>query len=788
MSTRPTDIDTAASPADLVPQAPVGTGYVATGDPVSRTDGHAKVTGQARYAAEHPVEALTYAVVVNTVAATGRIVGLDVQAALAVPGVIDVLSHLNRPKLRKLDLFYKDMIAPAGSPFKPFASEAVVYSGQPVALVVAHSFEAARYAASLVRVTVEETPHDTDLVASLSRARKPDPKRLGFKSPPRPRGEADVAFETAPVKVAAEYHGGAEHHNPMEMHATTVIREANGHLTVYDKNQGSQNCRMTVSHVFGLSRHKLTVKNPFVGGAFGSGLRPKYNLLLAVMASLHLKRSVRLVLTRQQMFTFGHRPETWQHVKLAAERDGTLKAIVHEAIGATSRYEDYVEIVVNWAGQLYRCDNVRLQYQLVELDQASPCDMRAPGAAHGLHALEIAMDELATELAMDPLQLRLVNYAERDPQSDKPHSSKTLRACYEQGAERFGWAQRDPRPRQRKEGHEWVGWGMASGVWDAMQMAARVSAVLHADGRLVLESAASDIGTGTYTVMAQIAAASLGLPLEQVQFRLGDSRMPFAAVEGGSAHVATVGSAVDGVCEKLKTRLLSLAKKLPHAGFASARLADVEFVRGTLRRRDDVQRAVPLSEVLALTDGAGIEAKYLLLPALLRQRKYLRATHAAVFCEVRVDEELGTVRVTRVVSAVDAGRIMNAKLARSQVTGSVVWGISQALHEETHTDHRLGRFMNHSFAEYHVAVNADIHDIDVIFVQQDDPVVSRLGAKGIGEIGIVGVAAAVSNAIYHAVGRRVRSLPMTPDKVMAPGDGWAAGDVGVGIPVRPSMG
>lgn len=766
---------------DQLPRAPAGTGCVALGDPVSRADGPVKVTGRARYAAEHPAADLVHGVVVNTVAATGRIVALHVDEALAVPGVIDVLSHLNRPRLRKMDLFHKDMISPPGSPFKPFASDRVLYSGQPVALVVAHSFEAARHAASLVRVEVDETHHRTHLLGQLKRAHKPSPMRAGFKSPPKPRGDADAAFEAAPVKVAAEYHGGTEHHNPMEMHATTVIRGPDGHLTVHDKNQGAQNCRMTVSHVFGLPKRKLTVMNAFVGGAFGSGLRPQYNLLLAVMASLHLKRSVRVVLTRQQMFTFGHRPETWQRVKLAADRDGRLQAVVHEAIGATSHHEDYVEVVVNWAAQLYRCDHVRTAYQVVSLDQASPCDMRAPGAAHGLHALEIAMDELAAELSMDPLQLRLVNYAECDADSGKPHSSKALRACYAQGAERFGWSQRAPQPRSRKEGDEWVGSGMATGVWDAMQMAARVRAVLHRDGRLVLESAASDIGTGTYTVMAQIAAVALGLPLERVTFRLGDSRLPFAPVEGGSSHVATVGSAVDGVCEKLKKRLLALARRRPESTFKSARLQDVEFAAGHLRLRSAPQAAVPLMALLADVGDGGLEEKYLLLPSMLKQSRYARAVHSAVFCEVRVDEEMGTVRVTRVVSAIDAGRIMNAKLARSQVFGSVVWGIGQALHEETHADHRLGRFMNHSFAEYHIAVNADVHDIDVLFVEQDDRIVSRLGAKGIGEIGIVGVAAAVSNAIFHATGRRIRSLPMTPDKVMAPGDGWAAGDSGVGI-------
>jgi xanthine dehydrogenase YagR molybdenum-binding subunit len=322
---------------------------------------------------------------------------------------------------------------------------------------------------------------------------------------------------------------------------------------------------------------------------------------------------------------------------------------------------------------------------------------------------------------------------------------------------------------------------MATGQWDALQMFARARAVLHADGRLEVESAATDIGTGTYTVMAQIAATAMGLPMERVTFRLGDSTLPVAPIEGASSHVTTIGSAVDGACEKLQNRLWKLARGAKDSPLAKTQFDEVEFVEGTIRRRGDPASAVSFTGLLAEAGEERIEEKFLLLPNMARQKKYIRTVNSAVFCEVRVDEELGTVRVTRVVSAVAAGRIMNALTARSQVIGGIVWGISQALHEETHADHRLGRFMNHNYAEYHVAANADIHDIDVIFVDEDDRIVSRLGAKGVGEIGIVGVAAAVSNAIYHATGRRIRSTPMTPDKVMAPGEGWESGDSALGI-------
>lgn len=750
------------------PRAPVGSGHVPAGGAVPRVDGAVKVSGQARYAAEHPAPDLAWGVVVNSCIARGRITRIDTAHALRVPGVLEVLTHENRPHMRSLGFMYKDMTAPQGTPFKPLHDAEVRYSGQPIALVLADSFEAARHAAALVAVQYEQQPHETRLLAHMDRARQPSSLKAGYSPPPQPRGDADAAFADAAVKHDAEYYSGVEHHNPMEMHATTVLRGADGHLTIYDKTQGSQNSRWVVSRAFGIPKSDVTVRNPYVGGAFGSGLRPQYNLHLAVMGALRLERSVRVVLTRQQMFTFGHRPETWQRVQLGADADGTLRAVTHVAVAETSRNEDYVEVVVNWSGQLYRVDNVRLDYQLVELDQYTPLDMRAPGAAHGVHALEVAMDELSYRLGMDPLALRLKNYTDHDASKDLPYSSKELRACYAQAAERFGWHHRPPAPRAMQEGNELVGWGMASGIWDAMQMFARAHAVLHADGRLVVSSAATDIGTGTYTVMTQIAAQAMGLPLENVSFQLGDSTLPVAPVEGGSSHVATVGSAVAGVCEKLQKTLVRMAALLPDSPFFGKRLKDVEFSEAAIRLRRDPAVQMPLTALLQAAGKAHIEDKYLMLPHLLKQKNYVRCVHSAVFCEVRVDEDFGTVRVTRVVTAVAAGRIINPKTARSQVVGGIVWGISQALHEESHADHALGRFMNHNLAEYHVPVNADIEDIEVIFVEEDDRIVSRLGAKGVGEIGIVGVAAAVCNAIHHATGRRVRSTPMTPDKVMAP--------------------
>ncbi|MFL6707717.1 MAG: xanthine dehydrogenase family protein molybdopterin-binding subunit, partial [Massilia sp.] len=669
-------------PALRTPVAEAGTGAVSIGMPVSRVDGRDKVTGRARYAAEHlpqPGEQpLLYGVVVSGTIARGIVEHIDCTAALDVPGVVDVITHQNRPPMSRYDLMHKDMTAPGGSPFRPLYDNKVRHSGQPLALVVAETFEAARHAAGLVRIRYEQSGHQTDMLALIDKAKTPSSSKPGYEPPPKPKGHPDEVWEKAAVRIDSEYHEHVEHHNPLEMFASTVIRGVDGHLTIYDKTQSSQNSRWYVYHAFGVPKEKVTVRNPYVGGAFGSGLRPQYQLALAVMAALKLERSVRVVLTRQQMFTFGHRPEAVQRVRLSADHDGTLTSIIHEAVTETSRLEDYVETVVQFSGMLYKCAHIRLGYKVIEVDHFTPLDMRAPGAATGIHALEVAMDEMACAIGMDPLAFRLKNYAEVDPGSNMPYSTKELRACYLQGAAKFGWDKRPLETRARREGRELVGWGMATGIWDALQLFARAEGVLHRDGSLVISSAASDIGTGTYTAMCIIAADALGLPLEKVRFQLGDSTLPVAPVEGGSSHVATVGSAVQGVCEKLQQSLFKIARRMPGSPFAKAKFADVQFADGMLEMKGQ-GTALALTDILAASGDQRLEEKFMLLPAVLKQRKFKRLTHSAVFAEVRVDEELGTVRVTRVVSAVAAGRIINAKAAKSQIIGGVVWGISQAM-------------------------------------------------------------------------------------------------------------
>lgn len=726
------------------------------GQPLDRVDGPLKVTGQARYASEFHVPGLLYGSVVNSTIARGRIVSIDASAAEAVPGVTLVLTHQNRPPIASYDEPYEDDDAAEGSPFRPLFNDRILYSGQPIALVVAENLELARYAGSLVKVEYAAEPHRTDLLSELHSMHKA-PAEL-----PEPRGDADSALASAQYKVEVQYSTPVEHHNPMEPHASTVHYFPEGNLEIYDKTQGVQNCMRYLEGVFDMEG-KIRVLSPFVGGAFGSGLRPQYQLTLAVMAALKLKRSVRVTLKRQQMFTFGYRPRTVQRLSLGAGADGQLQAITHQAIGQTSRFEDFTEHEVEWSGMLYKCPNVKLDYQLVPLDVYTPLDMRAPGATIGVYALESAMDELAYATGVDPVQLRLTNYSDRNANEDKPYSSKELRQCYEQGAERFGWARRTPEPRSMRDGDQLIGWGMATGVWEAMQMPAAANACMDPDGRLVVSSATSDIGTGTYTVMTQIAAAAMGLPMNQVEFRLGDSNMSKAPLEGGSFTVSSVGTAVQQACEALQEKLLDAAQQSPVSPFTGAKLDDVEFVDGRMRLKASPDQSVELTRIVAASGV--IEAEASAEPGKKRN-DYSTATHSAIFVEVRVDESLRTVKVSRVVSAVAAGRVVNPKTAGNQIVGGVVWGIGQALHEETMIDHNLGRYMNHNLSEYHVPVNADIGDIDVIFVDEKDEIVNALGSKGVGEIGIVGVAAAVGNAIYHATGKRVRDLPITMDKLL----------------------
>jgi xanthine dehydrogenase YagR molybdenum-binding subunit len=734
------------------------TAYIGT--PTPRVDGQAKVTGAAKYAGEFTAEGLVHGFVVEATIPRGRITRLDTKEALKVAGVLDVLTHEHRPPLADKDEAWKDEVAPEeGSPFRPLYDDSIKFNGQPIALVLAEDWETARFAATLVRVEYREEPaFATDLEARRSKAAK-------VKQPHKPRGDAAGALEGAAIRHEAEYFIPTEHHNPMELYASTVVWEGKDRLTVYDKTQGVQNVHKFLCSVFGKKPDDIRVLSPYVGGAFGSGLRPQYQVVLAMLGALAQKRSVRVVLTRQQMYGLGHRPATIERVGLGAKPDGALDVVVHEATAITSRYEDFSRNDTGWAEQLYKSPNSSFSHKLVRLDVSTPCDMRAPGAASGVCALECAMDELAVALKLDPIELRLKCYSDRDQSEDLPYTSKQLRECYARGAEAFGWSRRNPTPRAMRDGNELVGWGMATGVWEALQMPVAVRIVLTANGHAEVSCAASDIGTGTYTIVAQVAADALGLPIENIDVKLADSTLPQAPVEGGSWMAASSAHAVLGAAEEIRQELARLVKAMPGSPLSDVDMADVVLVDGTIASNAEQSRAVSIADAMRYGKLERIEKQK--LNHFAEDKSHARNTHSAVFAEVKVDEQLGVIRVTRVVSAVAAGRILNTKTGRSQIMGGVVWGIGMALQEETVMDHRFGRIMNPNIAEYHIPVNADIHDINVIFVEERDDRINKLGVKGLGEIGIVGVPAAIANAVYHATGRRIRRFPITLDKFLA---------------------
>ena len=727
------------------------------GTATSRVDGRAKVTGEAKYAGEFNASGLAYGSVIESTIPKGRIVRIDASEALRVEGVFEVLTHQNRPRMAESDEAWKDDVAPEdGSPFRPLYDDIIKFSGQPIALVLAQEWEIARYAASLVRIEYEKQAFVTDLHKERDRA-------FVVKKPEKLRGDAEKAYAAADVRHEADYFIPTEYHNPMELFASTVMWDGGGKLTVYDKTQGVQNVQRYLCSVFDKRGNEVRVVSPFVGGAFGSGLRPQYQVVLAVLGALKLERSVRLVLTRQQMYGLGYRPATIERLALGAKADGTLDAITHEAISVTSQFEDFSRNDTGWSALLYKSANAKYMHRLARLDVPTSSDMRAPGAATGVYALESAMDELAVALKLDPIELRLRCYSDRDQNEDIPYSSKRLRECYRQGAEAFGWNKRKPEPRSMRDGSELVGWGMATGVWEALQMPAAARIVLTANGHAEVSCAASDIGTGTYTIMAQVAADTLGLPIENISIKLGDSTLPQAPVEGGSWMAASASHAVAATAEEVRRELLALAKSMKGSPLADAKLEDIVFADGKLVSKAETSRAVSIADVMR--HGAADRIEKEKTNNFPDDGSHARNTHSAVFAEVKVDEQLGVIRVTRVVSAIACGRVLNTKTAHSQIMGSVVGGIGMALHEETLFDHRFGRIMNPNIAEYHVPVNADVHDIKVIFVDEPDQIVNPLGIKGLGEIGIVGVAAAIANAVYHATGKRVRDLPITLDKL-----------------------
>ncbi|HEX4329404.1 MAG TPA: xanthine dehydrogenase family protein molybdopterin-binding subunit, partial [Burkholderiales bacterium] len=684
--------------------------------------------------------------------------GMTTEAAQRSPGVLFVMTHLNAPRLPQGGKAAFE--PPAGRMLSLLQDDMISYNGQPVAVVVADSFQHALAGAAQLRVAYERQGAALDFGAAKRGAYTP--KKAGREEADVAWGDAAAGMGRAAFRVDHVYGTPMQTHNAMEPHATLAVWQGD-QLTIHDSTQGISGARKTVAKTLGIEPGQVRVISPFVGGGFGSKGSVWSHVLLAAMAARAVRRPVKLALARPQMFgPVGGRPRTEQHVALGAAGDGRFTAIRHDVISHTSVMEDFVEPSAVQTRMLYATDNGATTHRLVKLNVGVPTFQRAPGEATGTFALESALDELSYALNMDPIELRLRNYAEKDPHDGKPFSSKSLRECYRIGAERFGWSRRPRRAGTLREGNELVGWGMATATYPANRMPASASAKILADGTAVVRSGTQDIGTGTYTVMAQVAAETLGLPVERVRFELGDSSMPDAPVSGGSMTVASVAPAVQAACQDARAKLVeaAIAAGGPLAGAA---WEDVSTDNGWLTLRSDPSRRVSFARAV---DGRGaIEGKGDTKPGD-DAKQYSMHSFGAVFVEARVDRDLGRVRIPRVLGVYGVGRRLNAKTARSQLIGGIVWGLGMALMEETSLDPASGRIVNASLADYHVPVNADIGDIEVVFVDEEDPHVNPLGAKGIGEIGITGVSAAVANAVFHATGRRVRDLPVTLDKLL----------------------
>ena len=733
------------------------------GKPLDRVDGRLKVTGRAIYAAEHPVPNVAHAVLIMSTIPAGRVTAMDIGAAERLPGVLAVMTPMNAPKLPP-----EKESGPKSSTTRKvqvLQDDRVYYSNQPIGVVIAETLEQAQHGAETVRVTYAAEPFNVVLEKGLDRAYKPEKVGGAGDEPDSDRGDVAGGLHSASKRLEQTYVTPAETHNPMEPHATIAVWDG-PKLTLYDATQGVFSDRKRVAALFGMQPEDVRIVSPFLGGGFGSKGPVWSHVILCAMAAKKVNRPVKLVLAREQMFgPVGYRGRTRQSVTAGAHQDGTLAAWRHDTVTQTSTFDDFIETSSLTARMLYATPNNSTSHRGVRLDLGTPSFMRAPGEAPGTFGLEAAMDELAYELKIDPLEFRLKNYAEQDPEKHKPWSSKSLRQCYLSGAERFGWSKRNPKARATRSGKSLVGWGMATAVYPTRRSKSAAVATLRADGSALVEAGTQDLGTGTYTIMTQIAADGIGLRPGQVVFRLGDTRFPETPVSGGSQTAASTGSAVLGAAQALREKLIQMAVTDGQSPLSGAGAGDVVIDDGWLTLKSDSSRRERLSALLQRQGKDSVQAHGQAEPGAEKD-EYSMYAFGAQFAEVHVDADLGQTRVTRMVGAFAAGRILNEKTARSQLMGGMVWGIGMAMMEDTIADARRGRIVNPNLAEYHVPVNLDVPMIDVIMVPEIDMHVNPAGVKGIGEIGVTGSTAAIVNAIYHATGKRVRELPVTPDKLL----------------------
>jgi xanthine dehydrogenase YagR molybdenum-binding subunit len=733
------------------------------GQPLTRRDGFLKVTGAARYAADNHPPGMLYAVLAVSSIARGRVTFLDVPAAKAHAGVVEVMTPANTPPLAQDP---DEKTNPFMFRLDVLQNDRVRYANQPVAVVIAETLEAATEGATLLSIRYDTDPARIGLDGNASFI----PPAVGVGNPAEVhRGDVEAGLAAASQRIDAIYETAAQYHNAMEPHAIVAAWDGDM-LSIDTPSQGLAIAQGRVAGLFGIPPENILIRSPFLGGGFGSKGFISGPQVLGIMAARLVGRPVKLVLRREQMYgPVGHRAPTRQRLRMGTDQDGALTAIDHHTKTASSTFDDFFEPASNASHSLYASPAISTSHEAVRVDTGTPLFMRAPGEATGSIALESAIDEMARACGMDPLAFRLKNYAEVEPISGKPFSSKALRECYAQGAERFGWARRPLVPRQmRDEAGLLVGWGMGTATFPALMFQGQARAVIRKDGTGVMEMGAHDMGQGAWTALAQIAADGIGLDLDQVEFRSGTSDLPDAGIAGGSSHTATAGMAIHGAGGEVIARLADLAMGDARSPLFGAGNAGVVARGGRLFRRDDESRSESYAEILARAGLAEIEGRGSSAADPVAQSSYAMHAHGAVFVEVKVDPELGQIRATRLVGAFAAGRVINPRLVRSQYYGGMIWGVSFALHEHAVMDPRSGRVMNPNLGEYHVPVNADVPSLEAILVEENDSHVNALGIKGVGEIGITGTAGAVANAVWHATGIRVREFPITLDRLIEP--------------------
>ena len=731
------------------------------GQPLTRREGVLKTTGAARYAADNHPPGMVYAVLAVSSIARGRVTALHVTAAKAHPGVIEVMTPANAPKLA-LDPDAK--LHPFMFRMDLLQNDTVRYANQPIAVVVADSLETATEGASLLAPRYQAEPARTGLDSADSFA----PQAVGAGSPAQEsHGNLQAGLAAASVRIEAIYETPAQYHNAMEPHAIVAAWDGDT-LSIDTPSQGMAMAQARIAGLFGIAPEDIHIRSPFLGGGFGSKGLISGPQILGIMAARLVGRPVKLVLRREQMFgPVGHRAPTRQTMRLGADDQGRLTALSHHAKTATSTFDEFIEPAANASHALYASPAIQTSHEAVRIDAGTPMFMRAPGEAPGSAALESAIDEMALACGMDPLAFRLTNYAEVEPMSGKPFSSKALRQCYEQGAKRFGWATRPQAPRQmRDDTGMLVGWGMGTAVFPALMFQGHARAVLRQDGTGVMEIGAHDMGQGAWTALAQIAADAIGLDPDQTEFRSGTSDLPDAGIAGGSAHTATAGAAIHDAGGDVIAKLADLATGDQRSPLFGANNAGVIARRGRLYRRDDEARSESYADILTRAGHVEIEGRGTGASDPATLSAYAMYAHGAVFAEVKVDPDFGQMRVTRMVGAFAAGTVVNPRMVRSQYYGGMIWGVSFALHEAAVMDKRTGRPINPNLAEYNVPVNADVPNIEAILVEERDVHVNALGIKGVGEIGITGTVGAIANAVWHATGVRVRRFPITLDQLI----------------------